>query len=338
MRKYLQHRGVKGFTLIELMVSLVILSMLSLFGGRIYLNYTNASRDLKATNLINEEARFLMERIVKEIRQNSIDYEEYFNHNVVIPSGVAGGYGGNYCAYSAFFYDDNGESIGTRNFTQEFTTYAAISDTSAIHQIEHELYLINISGNTRTFIKRIVRDVNGDDIGKISMVKMIGKDFGEDGINSQDSTNGLLPGHNISCDSDALQDYRERDGKIDTWHCDPDYPCKEDEDITSVLDSACDGYTHLVVDDPTSDDYSFIDISPNAINIIDLKFMIAPADDPWKAYNMKEIQMQPHITIQMTAEANPKLLDTTNKDRPPSITLTTTITSRNYDEINSDCH
>lgn len=340
MRKYLQYRGVKGFTILELMISLVILTMLALFGGRLYLNYTNVARDLKAANLVYEEARFLMERIVREVRQNAIDYEQYFNQNVMIPYneityGESGSYGDNYCSYSSFFYDNNNESIGTRNIDQEFEykTASEIDDTNAVNPVENELYLINISGDRRTMLTRVQKDVAGVDIGKVAMLKMVGKDFGDDNINGRDSYNGeLLPSH-----ADCKPDDRESDGLIDTWYCDPDYPCTTDELIFNLSQDLCEGYTHLIVNNPVDPDHSFVDISPNAINIVDLKFMIAPEDDPWKAYNMNDVQIQPHITIQLTAEANSKLVDTSTDSNIPSITLTSTITTRNYDEINSDC-
>ncbi len=338
MRKFLLHRGIKGFTIIELMVSLMVLSLISLFSANIYLNFTSSSRDIKAGNLVYEEARFLMERIVREVRQNTIDYEEYFNKNVMIPYNFAtisetGSYGDNYCGYSAFFYDDNGESIGTRNLTQDplYAVTAPSGNASAITPIENELYLINISGNKKTILTRVEKQDGDETIGKVAMLRMIGKDFGEDGINGRDSYN------NGSNGAFCATDDRENDGLIDTWHCDPDYPCKTDEDIESDTVLFCEGYTHLAVNNPSDPDHSFVDISPNALNIVDLKFMIAPEDDPWKAYNMISAQIQPHITIQLTAEANPKLIDTSAEAHLPSITLTSTITTRNYNEIKSDC-
>lgn len=329
----------KGFTLIELMVSLVVLTLLAIFAGQLYINYTNTSRDLKAANLVYEEARFLMERIVREVRQNAIDYEEYFNQNVMTPYnlatfGIIDNYGDNYCAYSNFFYDNLGESIGRRNEDFEDAVVLAGIDPAAVRSVEHELYLINIGGDERTMLIRVEEDVLGNTTGKVAMVKMVGKDFGEDGVDSQASSNGITPpGHNGLC----APDNRENDGLIDTWHCDPDFPCRLDEPIVSGTIPGCDGLTHLVVDDPTDPDYSFIDISPNAINVLDLKFLIAPEDDPWKAYNMNNVQMQPHVTIQLTVEANPVLVDTSYLKNLPSVTLTSTVTARNYDEINSDC-
>lgn len=312
---------------------------MTLFAGQLYLNYTNSSRDIKAANLVYEEARFLMERIVREVRSNAIDYEEYFNQNVMLPYHLADGetdsYGDNYCRYSAYFYDDNGESIGNRNPTQkaEYEDVVGLDNTMAVRPIENELYLINISGNDRTIITRIDKDTDGFTIGKVAILQLEGMDFGDDGIDGRDSTNGLPPGHDSTCEPDN----REKDGFIDTWHCHPDFPCKRNEPIDSSTISGCTGFKHLIVNDPTSDDHSFLDISPNAINVVDLKFLITPEDDPWKAYNINEVQIQPHVTIQLTAQANPVMIDTSNKQRIPFITLTSTISTRNYDEVNSDC-
>ncbi|MFH0838114.1 MAG: prepilin-type N-terminal cleavage/methylation domain-containing protein [Patescibacteria group bacterium] len=336
MRKFFLHRRAAGFTIIELMIALTILTMLALFGGRIYLNYMSASRDLKAGNLVYEEARFLMEKIVREVRQSGIDYEQYFNQNVMIPYNLAtfgetGSYGDNYCVYSSFFYDNDNESIGSRNTDMEASIVAAPLNPAAVRAIENDLYLINLAGNRRTMIKRIERNVDGDLIGKISMVKMEGRDFGEDHINRNDSYNGAAASE-AGCLA-TKSDTREADGLTDTWLCAPDYPCTRntplDDDIYGVN---CFGFA-----DTVDDDHGFVDISPNALNVVNLQFIVSPKDDPWKAYNMDDAQIQPYVTIQMTVEANPKLVDTTNEARVPSITLTSTITTRNYNEINSDC-
>jgi len=341
MKKNLFHHRPKGFTIIELSVALVILTMISIFAGRIYLNYTNASRDLKAASLVYEEARFLMEKLVREVRQNGIDYEQYFNQNVMIPLNTAGDYSDNYCAYSSFFYDsgpdgdpvtlDDNESRGTRNPERLLDITNASIDPAAARPIEKELYLINMGGQKRTVLTRVEKDVNGDTIGKIATLKMDGFDYGTDHINGRDSYNGLS-----LTDPNCTPDERENDGLMDTWHCAADFPCKHNQTIASLTVPNCEGYTDLIVNDPANANHSFVDISPSVLNIVDLKFLIAPADDPWKAYNMKDVQIQPHVTIQMTVQASPKLVNTT-VNSPPAITLTTTITARNYGEINSDC-
>ena len=339
-----QRKHAQGFTLLELMVSLVILAMLALFAGQLYINYTNASRDVKAANLVYEEGRFLMERIIREVRQNAIDYEEYFSKNVVRPYQDSmgegpGKYGDNYCSYSSFFYDDNGESIGERNSTMSplYEAAAATLDgdlnAEAINPIEDELYLISTNGLERTFITRVVKEeVPGIESGKVAMLKMVGKDFGEDGIDSKDSYNDGGATHDPNC----VLDDREGDGKVDTWLCDPDFPCDR-EVLISNPSMNCEGYTHEAVNDPSNPNHSFVDLSPSVLDVLDLRFMITPPDDPWKAYRILGVQIQPHVTIQMVVQAHKALVDSRNRPQLPSITLTSTISARNYDEINSDC-
>lgn len=338
MKKFSPHHRPRGFTLIELTIALVVLTMLSIFSGQLYLNYTNASRNLKGANLVYEEARYLMEKMVREIRQNGIDYEQYFNQNVMIPLNGEGTYTDNYCSYSSFFYNsgidgnpetlEDNESRGVRNPERLLTIPGS---PEAVIPIERELYLINISGNKRTVLTRVSELVNGDTIGKVALLKMDGLDYGADHINSQNPSGGSPPTADPLCEPDD----GENDGLIDSWHCATGFPCKIITDTFNPV-SGCIGLTHLVVKEPSDPNYSFVDISPNALNVVDLKFMIAPADDPWKAYNMNEYQIQPHVTIQMTVEANPKMVSATG-NHPPSITLTSTITARNYNEINSDC-
>ena len=191
MRNFFSHRRNKGFTIVELMVSLSVLTLLSLGTAEIYLNYTASTRDLKAANLIYEEARFLMEKLVKEVRQGAIDYEQYYNKNLNIPIN-GGTYGDDYCHYDRFFYDngpdgnrltfDDNESIGRHNEDLDIAINTAVGTTDPIKAIENELYLINISGNRRTMLSHIEKVVNGETIGKVAMSKLVGQDFGDDGI------------------------------------------------------------------------------------------------------------------------------------------------------------
>jgi len=330
MKLHCSHlRKPKGFTIIELMVALAVLTLISLFAGNIYINYSYAARNLKTANLLYEEGRFLMERIVKEVRQSAVDYEEYFSVNSLGSDPAAGELGRNYCFYDQDFYsvgfdgvintrDD--ESLGERNALN--VNAAPISTI-----MQENLFLINMAGDRRTYITRVEKDVSGNTIGKVAMVKLIGQDYGDDGINSSDPK-GVGP--DVLCAPDS----RENDGLVDTWTCDPDFPCKTDVILTN---GACEGFGDQILNLPTDPDHSFIDISPNALNVLSLKFMISPEDDPWKAYKIKNVQIQPYITIQLTVAANPKLINGIDNDRIPQITLTSTVSTRNYDEIKSSC-
>ncbi len=324
-----QKKTKAGFTLIELIVALTLLTMITLFGWQIYINYIDSARNLRAANIVYQEGRILMEKIVREVRQNGIDYEEYFNQNV-----LTGELGDNYCLYDQDFYaagfdlqigtpDD--ESLGIRN-PENDSSFAPLENMA-----QEDLFLINAFGDQRTYISLIEKEVEGEMIGKVGMVKLVGQDFGSDGINGSDSFNGE-GNHNNVC----IADERENDGLIDTWHCDPNFPCNTQVPLDSTSIFGCSGFEHQVVNDPLDENHSFIDFSPNAINVVDLKFMAGPQDDPWRAYKVNEVQVQPYVTIQMTIEANPKLVNGST-DAIPRITLTTTATTRHYGEVNSSC-
>ena len=275
-----------GFTLAELMVSVTVLALLITFATAFYFNFFQSFRNVKASNLVYEEARLAMNRIVKEVRNGTIDYEEYHNQNK-IPKGTAVNetFGRNYCDYSLQFYsygqdgepetaDD--EHIGIRNENVS----PAIKNS-----IQKDLYLIDINGTHRTYIKRIVKkDELGNTVGKIGLIKLIGRDYGVDHIKANDV-----------CSMDA----GEQDGRIDTWECDTNlgFECEKEE---LSLIGGCTGERDIILEDkkdPTNN--SFIDITPEALDIIDLKFIVSPSDDPRKAYNMEEVQIQPNITIKM---------------------------------------
>ncbi len=311
-----------GFTLIELIIALGILTMIGIFAGNLYLNYTANAKQLQAANTVYEEGRFLMEKIVREIRMNTIDYEEYFNQSTDPPGEL----GGNYCLYDQDFYTegDDGvmgtrddESLGRRNPDNGHVAPLA-------EMIQGNLYLINPEGDRRTYISLVD--------GNIEISKLVGQDFGQDHINALDSYNGLKTSH-PSC----VPDDGEGDGLIDTWQCDPDYPCNREIEIESPTVFGCLGYGDRIVNDPDDPDHSFVDFTPASIDIVDLKFILNPEDDPWKAYQVDEVQIQPYVTVQMTVAADPKQVTGINEASPPQVTLTSTITTRNVEEVVSSC-
>lgn len=321
----------------EIVVALVILAFIALFAATIFLNYTQRSRELKAANLVYEEGRYLMERIVNEIRQGTIDYEEYFNQNV-----LGSELGKNFCLYDQVFYDasfdetfgtPDDESLGMIN--PEVLIKGEPATPPLLKPQQDSLFLINQEGDERTYFTRVEKKVEDEAIGKLAVTKLVGKDFGYDEINGFDSYNGLKA-HNSFCKPDE----RENDGLIDTWLCHPDFTCDREvppPNLDVDLLPGCDGYVHQAYNDIESEFHSFVDLSPNAINVVDLKFMLYPENDPRKAYKVNEVQVQPYITIRMTLEANPKLVSGLDPEKLPRITLTSTATTRNHVEVNSRC-
>ena len=286
-------KNIRGFTIAELLIATVILGILLLSAGAVYSNFFNSYRNLKAANLVYEEARFTMEKIVKEARKGTIDYEEYFNQSKNnSPSTKNETYGKNYCEYSTKFYDFGKD--GQPN-TYDDINRGTNSDAPAINTpMQNHLFLINANGDQRTYIKLIKkRDKNGDLIGKVGILKLKGEDFGSDNIKSNRT--------------DCKKDAGEGDGLIDTWMCESGYNCTPE----SKRVDACVGKIHTIYDDSnaTNPESSFIDITPSTLDIVDLKFFITPSNDPHKAYADASAQIQPHVTIKLIAKANKKLVN-----------------------------
>ena len=341
------------------MISITILALLITFASSIYINFFGSVRNLKAANLVYEEARFTMERITKEIRNGTIDYEEYYNQNLVKElHGASYEYIRNdtysrsdtYCQYSRQFYglgpdgefdtlDD--ESTGVRAEVDAITEEASPPAIGRLNEagteyipdpIQSDLYLININGDRRSYIKRIERvDSGGTTVGKVGLVKLIGEDYGIDRVNSLDPD--LDPSTPDTCSSDP----GENDGRIDTWICEEGYTCPDIEINVGDCFDAVAGQD--VINNPANpDENSFVDITPASLDIVDLKFIISPMDDPRKAYNTNEVQVQPHVTIKMTARANPRLAAEFQSDRIPDITLESTVSARAYNPIITECN
>ena len=57
------------------MVATLILGVLVTAMANIYANVYNSIRNIRAANTVYEEARFTMERMFREIRNGTIDYE-----------------------------------------------------------------------------------------------------------------------------------------------------------------------------------------------------------------------------------------------------------------------
>ncbi len=147
----------------------------------------------------------------------------------------------------------------------------------------NELYLIDSSGTEKTIIAR--RRGVGTDDWVLGLMRMEGHDFDQNGI-------------------------------IDTFICAEEFNCLEDENAiyNKILDydfiSAASDITDFGIRVPQksdltdfrfpADEVQFVGISPLRSNIEELKFIINPIEDPYKAYGETEFQSQPTVTVIMT--------------------------------------
>ncbi|MBI5412688.1 prepilin-type N-terminal cleavage/methylation domain-containing protein [Candidatus Peregrinibacteria bacterium] len=287
-----------GFTLAEILIATVVLALLITFASAIYTNFFSSIQNLKATNTVYQESRLTLERIIQDIQNKTIDYEEYFDKNSTI-FGTAKTYGDNYCTYTRQFFSAGLDDLyGTKDDKNTGKIASASAMTSSV---QNELYLIDSAGAHRTYYKKIKRmDGTGNSIEQIGVLKLVGKDYG---LNH-------LP---------ADKDEGEGDGLVDTWVCDDGFTCETEGGVE------------------VSTDNSFRPITPTGLNIRDIRFIIAPLDDPRRGFNIKEIQIQPYVTVKLIAEASKRIARSLKGNGTPSITLESSVSSRVYNEVAASC-
>lgn len=105
-----------------------------------------------------------------------------------------------------------------------------------------------------------------------------------------------------------------------------------DENNNSSLDGS--ELSHIILGDRTSEDFckkshDFTDISPNALEITELSFLLSPNRDPYLNFRIDSAQIHPQVFISMTAKVrNPKSYDFGTQENAPNISFQTMVSSR----------
>ncbi len=348
-----------GFTLVEIILASSIFAVVGLIAITVFVNVIRIQQRVNLENAIYEDARFMMERIAREIRRNTVDYEEYYNKLVENQP-----YGHNFGCYASRFYHPGsaGFGVGTGDFgalcndgtpatpncvidktTLDINTGTNPFEGNIFHvpfdpnqadafcdqqfggsvsscgnlseSLQPELYLIDSRGTEKTIFALKNITSNPSDF-VLAMLRLDGEDNDKDGIRESwtrstcvNRTYCCAPG--FSCPANPLDAFTAS-GNIGPLEVSQTY---QNGTLTYV---------------------GFVPISPSRTSIKSLRFLIAPLEDPRKAFgeDSGNIQQQPHVTVVMTVEPASSALKNYQGARP-SITLQTTITSRVFNEVKS---
>lgn len=319
----------KGFTLVEVLIAISIFTIVGVIGTGIVVDITQSEKKSSVQTGIYEDIRIILQQITNEIQNGTIDYEEYYSVEV-LQGGVDAFYGINYGVYGSRFYDpgriydpasgnpagENPKDLGVdcsvtnddggcevifthssdlntgkhpydaADSAEEITADAfcdnMVGDCTAERNIVDELYLIDNSGTRKTIIGR--RNISGADYA-VGLMRMEGEDLDQNGL-------------------------------IDVFACTEDFNCEDDPGVVCPLikypfAGSCNVafVSANEISLPEQDDLrasfniytsQFIPISPFRSNIENLKFIINPMEDPYKAYAEENAQSQPSVTIILT--------------------------------------
>lgn len=355
-----------GFTLTELMVASSIFAICMVVISTSGINFYNGYQRQQFRDALFEETRVLMDRIAREIKINTIDFDEYYNQLPPAQGGpptsgntftITGepnlGYGQIYRQYHHQFFfvnppseggsdcenygannpqrynfvgtdpchdqhvDEGFFSTGANDITiDDNPSVSALYNPSGIKNEQTELYLISEDGKTKTILKRIGNNIDDDfddAIDEADNAGVAGSDTAQEQL-------GILVLE--------LQDLYDN-SVFDTGEL-PETPDGPDNYYDSWR-------LHVDFDTPDGGetDFPFLPISPPSIEITELKFFVSPIEDPYKAFNEDdvEIQVHPNVTVILTAQVSQDTLLRFPTDSPPSVTLQTTVSSRIYDNV-----
>ncbi len=358
-----------AYTLVELTIAIAVLSLVIFSAMNTLSNVIKSRERLTRENLLYNESRLVMGFLTEAIRDNLIDYSEYYNQYV-----KEGDYGANYYYYATRFIDP-GESCTDLN--DGVNTILSLDDQNSDLQgccYKDGYYYTLDSGYCDT-------DSEPTSTGEDQW-------SGQNPYSADTRYNKDVADASAFCDNDNISSKRkcsEVDNQYENdklYLLSPDlrgktifgresvyvdqlssyigalsYVEMEGEDTNSVDGSlnsdgiidkwSCSSFFNCTAgtnDLPNKNDFTrnysetnvdlyfkdFIPLSSFDINVTDLKFYISPLEDPNLAYGEDSIKLYPSVTVVLTT----KLSDNSDILGNIELKLQTTVTPQ-YQEINT---
>ncbi len=304
-----------AFSLIELLVAIAISAVvITAAMGTVGQIYFTQKKILASQDFYNE-SRFLMERIVQIARNNTIDFDRYFEEIGPVPdqcpqfdtrqvpdnaSNQTDQDNKKDLTYPSFFYwDTNGDGTPDRNLgganpdgtidpcTKTFYPWVTRDRTSKEKTYDevqgriNTLYLINGDRTVRTAIRETFNPPKETDLNKIEIQRQIGADTDNDGLPDLWGPRPIPPIYNITPYWDAQNEVCMM--KSDTAEGTKEYPVYGNKNSQTFCQRA----------------HDWTVISPDAIEIQHLTFKPSPDRDPFLSFRNNATQTHPHVFISL---------------------------------------
>ncbi len=332
----------RGFTLMEALIAASVFGMLSVIAATFFLNISQSQRSTDSYSALYEDARVIMENIANEIRNGTVDYEEYFNITSDA-NGTEGGiaatdryYGINRGVYASRFYDPGYRLKDDGTFMQGYN-----AADLGVECLGEDGKKIDCPGGVSIFSLSVDKDMgknpyDGVNEANVSAINDNKNDQPELYLISKDGRNKtIIKTQSINTSDHILSILRltgkdtDSNGVIDGFFCNEPTGCE----IASIPPyDAISGLNEYVSKKDSSNTFSissaFTPISPFRSNVKDIHFIITPTEDPYKAFDEKAVQIHPSVTIVMTLEPSTKEKENLpTEQQNQSITVQTTVSA-----------
>ncbi len=247
----------KAFTLIELMIAgtIAVISLTVAFSliGNVYFSH----KKIRIAQNFYGESRFVLEKVVNLVRENTIDYDRYFEEVGPDNCSFNSLQGNPNLGYPNVFYwklDENSEI--SRNLGGYDLNGNIDKCSQAFHGDLTELYLINKERNIRYALKNT-------DENRLQLQIELGSDT-------------------------------DNDGKADEWSSNVEYKSNKSE---CVFKSDNNKITLISDEDLCYLAQNFTNISAKNLKIDKFNFTPYPNRDPFLAFRVDEAQVHPNVFL-----------------------------------------
>ena len=290
----------KGLTLVEVLVAVALFSVVTMIAINVMINVAKIEKRSALETAIYEDLRFVMQRLTDEVSNGTIDYEEYYNVLVIQDGEATKEYGVNYGVYGSRFFDpgkrykDGSSPINPRDLGVECSYENDEGVCEVIYTLSTDL---NTGQNPFTGDETLSdafcdngEGQCGPDAGMVDELYLLDESGTKKTILGLKKINGSGTEDYALGIVELEGEDTDQNGIVDTFTCMDKYFC----------------------DNPQSDDWEepfdvgnvagseFVPISPLRSSIKDLKFVIFPLEDPYKAYAEDEAQQHPVVSILLT--------------------------------------
>jgi type II secretory pathway pseudopilin PulG len=328
-------------TLVELMITVSIFSAVAVTAIGILMNTMQSTRRIQSQVFLYTEAQAAMDLLARSVENSTVDYEAYFDRNVL---GGTAWHTEHYGYYGQSFYDPGtagpvdegpydlmtsyagslGSDYGVHCYGTGSTTtdeYPADCPTETPIYAEGDLGTGQFpytgdSQDASAFCGDAGHCSNADHQLQDELILVNGNGDERFVFRLIGSEGNYKIGKTALSGTD-----RDGDGTVDLWTCMSGYDCGGTYSV---------GGTDYSV--PREEDFKAL--TPSFLNVKSFTVIVSPAEDPFKAFAESDQQIQPQVTLIMTLT----LSDDYTKGllgNAPEITLQRTVSTGVYAEVES---